>query len=1249
MISAEEFLDLLEQKDLLPNEMIDHLREQLAAADGMIPASSVAARLVEKGELTKTQARRLLGSGAETPTASKTPVEKKPVEKKPIERKPVEKRPVEEPPAEEDFGLTPLDGDELRLAPLDEDPPKPETQAKQKPKPQAKPAAAKPTPSQPKPRQAPPARSAPSQPAQEPAQRQPAAQTPPTASSEPRSLLDEELTPLDGGPGAPGSLGGLLDETMLDASAAAAGSLLTPVGAKKKGFRSLFQKKKGPKKQRENVWDSPLLLIGGGTLVALVIVGVVLVLVMNRGSGDELLEEGHKHYDGGSWANAIAVYDQYLEKYGSHHGASTARVRRGTALLWQQNSEAKISGDWSQALAEARVVLDEISSEEDFPQVHDQLATLLLDISGGLADNARKTLDPAVADEVDEALILVQKLSREQRLAITADLEKVKSTLAQARHDINRDNELKQAIAGMKEAAGAGKPREAYEIRSALLREYSELADDDLLREAVRVVSQSQKDAVKVVPLTGEGTTMEVVSAVSIGPTLVRRMVSGTATGVDDRFVFVQSRGVAYGLDATSGEVKWRRFVGSGVNGRTIPPVPQRLSEDPGGDVLLVDSPRSELLRVDGATGKLRWRFTVRQSGVADPFVAQPVVVGDRILVATRSGRLVVLDQDEQTCTAKTGVELSQELRVSPAVNPAKTTIYQVADHSNLFVLSADDHQCREVVYLGHEPGRIVVPPVVMRRFVIIAENHTSNDSRLRVLQTDLQGRSVKESERSYDLRGRVDVAPVVSGNRLLVTTDKGKAYVFGPSSANKVDELTNLVIDPLDEIVKETAIPGEENVIRYPLLRNTECWLAGDWLIKYNVLATDGKLVTDRVLDKECVFTQPPTALGRVVFTTREEPGLTGALVSARDMDEGEQLWETLVGAPLAGSPLVEADSQRITAVTAAGGLYRIADAQLTQAAILDQPTIAVPPTEVRRSLTDMCELEDGHLAVSSGKGAEVIARFDAGAAQPRQSSGQLDLVDPLACSPLPFDSGLLAATTKGQIVLLDLQTGAPLAEPFQPTRESGVEILWRGLAAVDGQRFLVSDGRTKLYLVGIQDQPTRNLAALAENETDLPEPIVSPIAVLGQVAYAVDGARQLIALKLPPADAAGTPALTRSEVQSLAAPCSWGPQRVGDRVLLKTAGNRLLCVDDQQKVQWAVSAPEGVVAGPPMALDKDFVLAFTDGVVWRISQETGKEIARLDTGVPLAGGPVPWQGKLLLSGHDGTLYTLDVPPEEK
>ena len=60
MIDAEEFVAVLEKKDLVSPEVVAHLRRQIARPNNPISAALIAKWLVDRGHLSRLLAQRLL-------------------------------------------------------------------------------------------------------------------------------------------------------------------------------------------------------------------------------------------------------------------------------------------------------------------------------------------------------------------------------------------------------------------------------------------------------------------------------------------------------------------------------------------------------------------------------------------------------------------------------------------------------------------------------------------------------------------------------------------------------------------------------------------------------------------------------------------------------------------------------------------------------------------------------------------------------------------------------------------------------------------------------------------------------------------------------------------------------------------------------------------------------------------------------------------------------------------------------------
>jgi hypothetical protein len=196
----------------------------------------------------------------------------------------------------------------------------------------------------------------------------------------------------------------------------------------------------------KNPWDSPLLLVGGAVLGVTFVAFALLLYALTRGSAAELFAKAEDEYRGGSYGNALAIYDQFLRRYPSDPSASLARVRHGMAQLRQIADDGRSP---RQALTTAQQILPRIEAEEKFGEARSELATILPDIADGLAVEAAGADETAGKQQLvkltSDALALVNNPSylpaslrkeRESRIARIID------KLQGAERGIQQDKDL---------------------------------------------------------------------------------------------------------------------------------------------------------------------------------------------------------------------------------------------------------------------------------------------------------------------------------------------------------------------------------------------------------------------------------------------------------------------------------------------------------------------------------------------------------------------------------------------------------------------------------------------------------------------------------------------------------------------------------------------------------------------------------------------------------------------------------------
>jgi outer membrane protein assembly factor BamB len=1212
----DEFLAALRGLGLLPPEVVRTLGELVKEAKGDVQPRHLAKWLVDKGHLTSFQAKGLLTGKMGGAAGAARPTRPAPVEDK-LEVVEDELETVEEelevvndeelevieddfiqspPPQVADEELEVVEEENLEVVEEDLMAPSPPPAPKS---PWSRPAKSRPGKSRPA----------------KPQTEKPRAE---------KSSATRQSAPKTTAPGAVPSRAAKSNDSL---AAGAPKSAVARTSATRVGSRGRLKGGGKSAAKKGNVWDSPLLLGVGGTLLALVIVAGVLYWRINQGNADEDMRAAEEEYNRAAYSQAIELYDRYLKKHPDHEMVSLARVHRGLARLRQV---VDASSDWQRALRTAKEVIDEIKDEKEFAQGHGELAAMLPKIANGLKEQARLNPEQGLVDQTNEAVALIRghvpraQQPHEQIQDIEASLALTGRTLAQA-------DTLRQGLAEIRAAVEAGDPAKAYAVRNGLIKTYPGLLEDASLQEAVLAASQTERALIKPASssLPAAETAEPGTATAGVATLILAARTGESAPGVaPGQVAYTLACGSAYALDAASGQVLWRRFVGFDTS---FPPV--AIEASGGGDALLIDSARHEVVRVEAKSGLLRWR-----QSLGGPLVDGPVVLRDRVLVAARSGLVASLDLE--TGAVSGAVQLPQSVRTPPTADNRQRKCYQVGEHSNLFILPVDASGCDEVIYLGHEAGTISAAPVVMGPYVVVVENTGVAKGLLKVLKTNEEGLGARLVQQ-ISLNGHVLTPPLASGKNLLVATDRGGLLAFEVGAGEKGD--------PLTPIAEKAASDGK-SLQRFISTRGAQFWLADRELTMYDVQAAKGLFAPRWVKFPQDVFIQAPLASGEFLITARRRAGRAGVTVAAVRVADGTTAWETQLGAPAAGR-VAAGNGGQLSLLTSAGALFQVPASDVTADRVIDQPLASVDVPTALPASTSVVTFPGDIIAFSSDALSEQVLLYNPEAGQ------RLRLVttpSPPTGRSEAFGDGLLLACQDEMIVLLDPRSAKSTVEPFQPRQEAGTRRRWTALAVEGGQRALAADDLGNVFLLAVDSSPSPHLAAT--KEARLEAPLVSGFAILGSAALAVDDQDRLVTLSLPD--------LAASPPRALGGHVVWGPRTVGDIALMAIEPGELAACDSQGQELWkttlALSAEAGstnataadqtrprvTLAGPPLATPDGLLVAVTAGnlgAVVALSAEDGSELGRVELQRPLAGGPVVSGDRIVVPGSDGCLYSFE------
>ncbi len=860
-MKVEQFIDRLEQQGLLDKETLADLRRKVERAKGKkITPEALAKYLVDRGHLTRFQAIKLVGDISALPDSGPVKIVKSKVDDKaspddlqllPDDLVGPMRETLELPtgPAQDAKSQAKNELDELTA--IDDDILSPKLTSAPVAKPVETPVAkpvAKPVeqPSK-KPKSAPAAK--------------PAARKPEPAPAPPPAPVKGPEPP----PPVPQPADDLLSD--LESTGRSSG---TGGGTKPPLQRKLH---------KASEWDSILLLVGGVSLGVLLVIGAFLYLSLTRGDAEDMIGAAETAYGKESYTEAIRLYDDYLEAHPRHEKASRARVFREIARLRQ------VYRTPDQGLKVAQEALPQIETEESFPDAREELASILPQIARGFVDAARVAKETSAQEALlarsAESMKLVDNpnyVTSEHRKTQQASIDAIVDGMARVQREIDRATNLNQTLATITAAVDSGDTTSAYRAREELLAKYPGLDNDEQLLAAVLKISEKERERVQL--------TNENLRAVTEDPTpstlpqvlLTHRMGQPLAS-VQGRVIYTLAGGSVFALDAATGDVLWRRFVGYET---VLLPQPVALNQ-PGADALAVDQRKQQIMRLEARTGKLIWSL-----GVNEPFAA-PVVVDGRIYLSARSGKIYLVDA--ASGNADRQVVIPQPLEIATGVAVGRPQLYQVAEQDNLYVLSTETQECREAFYIGHRRGTVSVPPVMALGFLFVAENAGADYSFLHILRTDEQGLHLKSAQPKIRLKGQVLVPPIVAKDKVLVVTDRREIDLYEVT-------LNSEATEPVTLVVQQTAT-SEAPIISYSLMDSGYMWVANNRLAKFQVQNSAGKIPSEWVLDEGDVYLSPLQLLGDVLVHTRRRQEAPGVTIAAVRANEQNPVWQTEIAVP--------------------------------------------------------------------------------------------------------------------------------------------------------------------------------------------------------------------------------------------------------------------------------------------------------------------------------------------------------------
>jgi len=995
---------------------------------------------------------------------------------------------------------------------------------------------------------------------------------------------------------------------------------LMPTTPKKFSFRrlvrNLFRRNKS-KVVRVKAADPrhvKLVLITWGGAVACLVGLLTAFWAISPRTPQDLLQKAEDAVMAEDYRQAIGVYDEFLKHYSKDRNANDVRWLRSLAELRLAEKTAMAAGDWRPAFDVAQEQVKTMPKERTDSDVLQKFGIALAKIGEGLAHQAHDHPDAASVDRVQAVTNMIETDLPDAARPADVMLDETKRILKPVKQAVEGRRQLDRTIEAIRESVTAKDPPAAYAAYREIVRSYPELTDDARLTDAMKLVSALQQALVKPVQQSLTAVHEERTSDLLAAMPLAVQPVKGELAASRGKLVFVVEQGTAYGLDAATGTTLWRRFVALDPKLPAVTSLP--ITNPAGSDVVLCDPVHQELLRVQGATGQLVWRLAVKQR-----IAAEPVQAGKWLLLLTRDQHLLVIDF--ATGAMSRYYALPQAVRLPPVFDAAHGLVFLVGYHSNLIVL--DLGQCCQVLHVGYEAGKIVAPPAIVGDFLLLPINDTPSEASIRVF-------SISKGKEDTPLRpvqtipmtGSIDTAPVALGRGAAIVTAQGSLFVL---DQNETDSKLPF------QIIASKLVPLQEKSDHYIIAEGNSFWVGDRQLTRYVVHADEHRLVPQAVSDPGMKFLQLPVIEGGAMFQVLQKSGMPGVTVSAFSPETSEPIWQTWLAAPLVAEPTLSGVSGKLTAVSASGGMFRGPPADLKPWGKPWETVLAIDSSRLSRPLCSLLPLPGEMFAMTSGASTTQIVIYD-----PKEQDKHFRWLlcqREMSAPPGAFAGGLLTPCVDGEVFLLDAEARGNMAKPLPPPAQGVGSWEWRTPQAFENKLAVLSDGDKRLIAIRISNGDGKALteAAAVTRKNGL----VSTIAILGKLVFVVESTGSLLSFELPN--------LSAGRSLALGSRCVWGPQCVGKLVLVATEKNRLFAITEQGSTIWQSGLDYGPLAGAPHLVGDELFLSARSGAVWRVSALDGNELGKVDAGCPLGTGPVVVGSRLIVGGHDGSLLEVKKP----
>ncbi len=795
----------------------------------------------------------------------------------------------------------------------------------------------------------------------------------------------------------------------------------------------------------DRVLTSPMVIGLIGTFAVLVLLSFLLWGMIVRANAYRQFNVATEDMEAGDYLNAIKGFDRFLAANPDDRRANKARVLRSLARVRQHTGS--VGASWGNALLEARAMVEEVGTLEEYRDSSLDLAEDIRKAAEGLAERSGDLADPKILAQAESAVQLHRRVAGPAAGSLI-ERSQVPRLLDKARAAIRKSQDRATAIASMDAALKANRPGDAYSARRSLVIHYPDLALDKEVASRLILANGQIRSAVVYDSSARPAETEPRLEPLGPATSLVLRLEPGKtfASGATS-IAFALADGFVFGLDASTGSPRWQVPVG------VASPFPPQAVAGESASCLVVDARSNELVRIDGRTGVLIWR-----QELGGPVAEPPLILGNQIFQPTLDGQLLQIDLASGGLRGT--LRLGRTLGTTPVADDSAQHLYLLADEDCLFVLDLDPLTCVAVEYLGQVAGSVVCPPARVGRFFVLPENHAIDQGRWRVFVIDEAGTKLQQVQ-EVAVGGWTLATPATSGPVIWSSSDRGELMAFAIGLYEAKTPLT---------LIGRIAPGTDPEGPAFPRARtDREFWIASSRSGRLELDLERGRITTNWTLGRAGPALAPIQAFDRLLVLTQQHDEGPGTSLWGVNPLSGQVQWRTVLGSAWPIDLVGSASGDAISMMGYDGRSILVSRDRLRLGGFIEQSlpkagTFRIPP-----STLDRLEIDGATLIVPEAGASRVLIRADS------TEFRAVELPAPLATSPIILGKNLLVPGLDGRIYLIDPKTGTSAADPYIPPFDRSHPIHWRTPVLLDAGAVALADSEATLRRLTVDSKAAR------------------------------------------------------------------------------------------------------------------------------------------------------------------------------